>query len=132
MELLRNAQVRGIGLATSRGEMRSISTEELKEKIETSAPFALVEVLQPKDYESGHIPLAINIPLNDEFEDSVRSALPDKEQPIVVYCASTSCDASPKAAKKLEDLGYTKVMDYEGGKKDWTEAGLRLEQSGDR
>ena len=30
-------------------------------------------------------------------------------------------DASPKAAKKLEEEGFTNVYDYEGGTKDWFE-----------
>lgn len=121
---------RGTTIASLWGEMRPIDTEELKQKIERRDPFALVEVLAPREYESGHIPLAINIPLNDEFDDSVLSALPDKNQPIVVYCASPSCDASPKAAKRMEELGYSNVMDYESGKKDWKEAGLHLDRSG--
>jgi len=50
---------------------------------------------------------------------------------IVVYCASDTCDASPKAAKRLEKMGYENVIDYPGGKKDWAEGGLRLVQSGE-
>ncbi len=37
------------------------------------------------------------------------------------------CDASPKAAERMEQLGYERVYDYEGGKVDWQEAGLPTE-----
>jgi hypothetical protein len=44
-----------------------------------------------------------------------------------VYCYDTDCDASPKAARRMEDLGYQTVYDYEAGKVDWKEAGLPVE-----
>ncbi len=34
---------------------------------------------------------------------------------------------SPRAAWRLETLGFTRVYDYVGGKKDWSAAGLPLE-----
>ena len=110
--------------------MQEITRNQLQEKIESGSQFALLEVLAPEEYEKGHIPQAINVPLNDEFDQSVTRAIPKKDKPVVVYCASETCEASPKAAKRLEELGYENVMDYTGGKKDWSEAGLRLESTG--
>ena len=52
-----------------------------------------------------------------------------KDKPIVVYCASTTCDASPKAARRLNEAGFSKVYDYEGGVKAWKESGLELKGS---
>jgi len=46
---------------------------------------------------------------------------------VIVYCMNSGCDASTKAAKKMEKLGYTNVLDYEAGKVDWHEAGMPVD-----
>lgn len=109
--------------------MEIISREELRKKIERGDDFVLLEVLPKESYEESHLPGAINIPLGDGFDDKAVHALPDKEQEIVVYCADENCSASPTASKKLEDLGYRRVYDYEFGKADWKAAGLALSSS---
>lgn len=38
-----------------------------------------------------------------------------------------NCDASLKAAGKMEELGYQRVYDDEAGKMDWKQAGLQTE-----
>ena len=53
--------------------------------------------------------------------------LPEREAEIVVYCASNTCQNSHIAARRLEQLGYTRVAVFAGGKKEWVEAGLSLE-----
>jgi rhodanese-related sulfurtransferase len=60
-----------------------------------------------------------------EIEILAPQRLP-KDKDIIVYCASFECHASPTAARKLEQLGYTRVIDYEGGLQDWKEAGYPL------
>jgi len=50
------------------------------------------------------------------------------DREIIVYCGSCACQASPKAADKLERLGFRNVWDYAGGKADWVEAGYPLER----
>jgi len=44
----------------------------------------------------------------------------------VVYCANANCEASPTAAKALEDKGYTNVVDFEEGYAGWRRAGYSL------
>ena len=68
----------------------------------------------------------INIPV-DEIEKSAPNELQDKNKEIIVYCASTECQASPRAAKKLEELGYSNVTDYEAGVAGWQDAGYQFE-----
>ncbi len=101
--------------------MKTIDRRDLQEKMRENPRMPIVEVLPPEDYEEYHLPNAINVPLGDDFADRIRRAVPDKEAPVVVYCADASCDASPKAAEKMEELGYEHVLDYEDGKADWRE-----------
>lgn len=107
--------------------MKKISRNELQEKMEKNRDLTLVEVLAPEKYEEFHLPRAINVPLGEGFEESVQQAIPDKNAEIVVYCWDEDCDASPKAARKMEQLGYQNVYDYEAGKADWKQAGLPIE-----
>ena len=62
------------------------------------------------------------------MRDLAPRLLPDKDAAIVVYCANDPCPNSGIAAHVLGKLGYTNVRDYEGGKQDWRDAGLPLEQ----
>jgi len=88
--------------------------------------FKLVEVLPEEDYKGGHIPGAINMPL-EKLEDLAIKHL-KKTDTIVVYCSSYSCQASTKAARKLLEMGYTKTLDFKAGKRGWTHVGLELEK----
>lgn len=104
-----------------------ISRDDLHRKIGQGDDFELVEVLASEEYEKFHLPGAINIP-GDQLRDQTPRRIPDKDREIVVYCASPACQASPRAAKLLTDMGYTKVKDYAGGKQHWREGGLPVEE----
>lgn len=106
--------------------METISAQKIKEKKDKGDDFVLIDVLPKEKYESQHLPGAINIPVN-EIEDRIKEEVPEKDKEIVVYCANTKCQASPKAAEKLEDLGYTDVKDFEEGLAGWQEAGYEFE-----
>ncbi|MCH8067387.1 MAG: rhodanese-like domain-containing protein [Nanoarchaeota archaeon] len=111
--------------------MKTISAEELKEKIDAEEDFVLVNVLSKESYEARHVPTSINIPV-DEVENRAPTELPDKNKEIIVYCASTTCQASPRAAKKLEELGYINVTDYETGVVGWQDAGYPFTDGSDK
>lgn len=107
--------------------MQEINRETLQMWLEDKKDFVLVEALPPKSFREEHLPGAVNIPAeDDQFEAKAKQAIPDKDMTVVVYCANTECPASPKAGKKLEELGYTDVYDYVAGKQDWQEAGNEL------
>jgi rhodanese-related sulfurtransferase len=105
---------------------KTIDRETLNKKIDSGDDFVLIEVLGKKEFERNHIKGAINMPLMEIGHMAKERFNPETE--IVVYCASAECKTSPKAAKKLENLGFQNVYDYEGGKKDWIEAGLETEK----
>jgi rhodanese-related sulfurtransferase len=109
---------------------RTITREELKEKIDAVEDFVLIDVLSHESYQREHLPGAVNIPLGDIAEHAVAGIPSDKE--IVVYCGSFLCTASPTAAKKLEEMGFSSVIDYEGGIADWKEAGYPVEAGAKR
>lgn len=108
--------------------VKSIDTAQLKEMKQRNAGLAVVNVLPEEQFSKEHIPDSENVPVAaEEFERRVRQLAGGKDEPIVVYCASEECDASPKAANKLADAGFTAVYDYEAGMRGWKQAKLPVD-----
>jgi len=106
-------------------KMKKITAEKLMEKISNRENFKLVDVLLPSSYKKWHIPTAINIQL-DEIENKAPELL-NPEDEIIVYCTSTECQSSTRAASRLIELGFKDVTDYKGGKREWDEKGFPKE-----
>jgi rhodanese-related sulfurtransferase len=85
----------------------------------------VVEVLPRDEYEEEHLPGALSIPLKEM--DARTTAGLDKRAPVMVYCWDELCDLSPRAAHRLEALGFEHVYDYVDGKADWLGSGLPAE-----
>ena len=103
--------------------MQAINRNELKAMEHNHEDFVLINVLGSDQFNKEHIRTSVNVPLaNEDFVDQVETVAGNKDRNVVVYCANLDCDASPKAAKKLDEAGFRHVYDYEGGTKDWMEA----------
>jgi rhodanese-related sulfurtransferase len=74
----------------------------------------LLDVRTPAEFSGGHIPGAVNIPI-DDLERRLGELEP-KDRPIVVYCQSGVRSAD--AARILEGAGHARVYDL-GGMSDW-------------
>ena len=107
--------------------METISRDETKELIKNNG-ITVVEVLDEQNYHEFHLPGAVNVPLDENFDERIQTMIPDKDSTVLLYCWDAECLASPKAAERMEDLGYTHVLGYEAGKVDWKEAGLPVER----
>ena len=106
--------------------MKTISAQELKKKIDAKEDFELIDVLDKSSFDGKHVPHSKSIPV-DELEEKSKTELPDKNKEVIVYCASKECQASSHAAKKLEEMGYTNVTDFEDGLAGWQDAGYEFE-----
>jgi len=102
--------------------MRTISHEELKQKLEREEDFRLVMALAEWAYQAKHIPSSIHFATTREALQSL-----NKEDEIVVYCSDESCIASTALGQLLERNGYTHVLHFAGGLADWEQAGYPLE-----
>lgn len=107
--------------------MRTINAKQLHEMMLKHPGMPVVDVLAKDTHRKAHIPGSINVPLEgDGFLDRLRRISADPNQPVVVYCKNKDCDASPRAAARLEDAGYAEVIDFEGGMTEWENAGYSL------
>jgi rhodanese-related sulfurtransferase len=110
--------------------MKLVSCEEMKECVDTNCA-VIIDARSESDFAAGHIRGAVNIPA-ENVREKISQKLQDKDQRVITYCGSTDCPRSKKAADALEDLGYTNVGAFEGGVKEWQEAGFPLEGSASR
>ena len=107
--------------------MKRLTAHELQAMMRRGDDVHVVDVLPRESFEKHHLPGSINVPLETEgFADEVRRRT-GEDASVVVYCASESCDASPKAARQLEQAGFGEVYDFEAGIEGWREAGFALE-----
>ena len=81
----------------------------------------IVDVREPKEFMSGHIARAINIPLGEVATRS-QELKKYKEKPIIVCCASGA--RSARAAAMLRKEGFADVRNLTGGLSAWRGANL--------
>jgi rhodanese-related sulfurtransferase len=70
-------------------DIATISRDELKRKLDRKDNFYLVEALAPEQFQTEHLPGAINIPY-DRVRELAPQLLPDKNAEIVTYCAAAT------------------------------------------
>ena len=75
----------------------------------------VVDVRTRTEFESGYIPEAYNVPL-DQIEKSFKNVTENKDDTILIYCRSGN--RSKVAARILTEMGYTNVYDF-GGIVNW-------------
>ena len=100
---------------------RLMSSTELAQRLEEDRDnLILSDVREPNEFTKEHIPGAINIPLELLVEKAKEFK---KSQRIVVYGETHTDDASNRAAALLENMGFRKVSDFDGGVYAWKQAG---------
>ena len=97
-----------------KAEYKKITSDEAKNIMLTEKPI-VVDVRSWEEYNEGHIPNAISIPL-ETIENEAETKLKNKDDLILVYCRSGR--RSREAALRLIEKGYTNVIDF-GGIQDW-------------
>jgi len=105
--------------------MNTLTADQVHQKLLSDNDTVVINALGKDSFLAKHIPGSINIPAGD-VEERAEQVVPDKDQEIIVYCASPDCPASPKAAKKLNEMGYTNVYDFEDGVTGWLKANYSL------
>jgi len=110
--------------------MKQIDADQLNDLMESDEDVLVVDVLPEDLFNTRHIPSALNVPVGQSrFAERVRGIADSLDQPVVVYCADTDCDLSPKAATELEEEGFTNVHDLHGGIAEWRAKGYAVSPS---
>ena len=94
---------------------QQITQESAKEMMDTQEVLIL-DVREQHEYDSGHIPNAVLLPVGTITEDTAAAVIDDLDTVVLVYCRSGN--RSKTASQALVDLGYTNVYEF-GGINDW-------------
>jgi sulfur-carrier protein adenylyltransferase/sulfurtransferase len=107
------------------GEARQVIPEqppaELKKRLDAGETVVVVDVRDPDEYRDGSIDAATNIS-RGFLEFRIGTVAPEPSTPVVLYCQTGL--RSMLAAKALHDLGYTNVINLQGGFQRWAQSGL--------
>jgi rhodanese-related sulfurtransferase len=90
-----------------------------------SSNLVIVDVRTPEEFQQGHVPNAINVPLSEIIDNSA-ILLSSKDKSIVLYCRSGY--RAGKAAEALQKDGYQNLSHLEGDMQGWLKQGLAIEK----
>lgn len=105
----------GCGGSTADNSYQQITQEEAKEMMDTQEVIVL-DVREQNEYDSGHIPDAVLLPVGTIDEDTAAAVIPEKDSTVLVYCRSGN--RSKTASSALAELGYTNIYEF-GGINTW-------------
>ena len=105
----------GCGGNDTKGAYEQITQETAKEMMDTREVIIL-DVREQDEYDSGHIPGAVLLPVGSIDEDTAADVIPEKDSTVLVYCRSGN--RSKTASSALAELGYTNIYEF-GGINTW-------------
>lgn len=101
--------------SSSEDDYQQISQEEAKEMMDTQ-DVIILDVREQDEYDSGHIPGAVLLPVGTIDEETAAEVIPEKDSTVLVYCRSGN--RSKTASSALAELGYTNIYEF-GGINTW-------------
>lgn len=105
----------GCGGTAAGDAYQQITREEAKEMMDTQEVIIL-DVREQDEYDSGHIPGAVLLPVGTIDETTAAEVIPEKNSMVLVYCRSGN--RSKTASSTLAELGYTSIYEF-GGINTW-------------
>jgi len=107
----------------AKSQIEEISAADLKAWLETGQEVTVVDVRERDEFVQGHLPGATFIP-RGFLELQIEQRQPNREQPVVVYCAGGI--RSALAARNLQEMGYEHPISLAGGFNGWKNAGYKV------
>jgi molybdopterin/thiamine biosynthesis adenylyltransferase/rhodanese-related sulfurtransferase len=111
-------------LREAKAKAPSVDAQEMAQ-ITSSNSVTVLDVREGDEWRSGHIPGAVHVP-RAYLEMQSESKIPDKDSPVIVYCAGGNRSAF--ATETLKAMGYSNVKHLRGGITAWKDAGLKVVQ----
>ena len=113
-------------MAEARKEIPEVSAQQVNELLKNNGKSpVLLDVRESDEWRQGHLEGAVPLP-RGFLEIKVESAVPNKEAPIIAYCAGGV--RSLLAAKAMKEMGYQNVSSMAGGYAAWKNGGFKWVQ----
>lgn len=119
-----NRQVRGI----SAENLRELLMHEQPNLFSRNRGYALVNTEPQEEFEAGHIPFSVSVPLTG-IRDLGRFF--GKNKKIILYSGGMSDVRAKQAAEILQQRGFRKLYILHGGVQAWEETGAPVERGYD-
>jgi phage shock protein E len=113
-----------VGLAAA-ADVRIIQPTELMNRLQTEPNLVLIDIRTPQEYAQGHIPRAVNLPL-DQFEQRGAELTANRNREVILYCRTGR--RVRIAVHLLLEQGFQKIVLLEGNILGWARQGLPLER----
>jgi rhodanese-related sulfurtransferase len=108
----------------ARRQVRELTVEEVKAKLDAGEPIKLVDVREDHEWAKERVRGAEHLG-RGILERDIEKRFPDPTTPLILYCGGGY--RSALAAESLQKMGYVNVHSMAGGIKAWRKAGLPLD-----
>jgi rhodanese-related sulfurtransferase len=101
------------GFAQENPSVQSIKAETLAE-VEMDGKSVILDVRTPEEFKESYVQGAVHANVDGEnFAELIQTLIPEKSTKVYVYCKSGK--RSERAAAILSNLGYTNIVNVQGG-----------------
>lgn len=97
-------------------DYKDISAQQAHEMMTSGAKLRIIDVRTPEEFAQGHIPDAVNVPLDAIAAGKIPFIMADKNATYLLYCRSGH--RSGMAAGALANKGWANIYNF-GGILDW-------------
>jgi adenylyltransferase/sulfurtransferase len=113
-------------MADARKDVPELSAQQVNELLtKNGKSHVVLDVRESDEWRQGHLEGAVPLP-RGFLEIKVETAIPDKQTPIIAYCAGGV--RSLLAGKALREMGYQNVTSMAGGYNAWKNGGFKWVQ----
>ncbi|HEY2919440.1 MAG TPA: molybdopterin-synthase adenylyltransferase MoeB [Candidatus Binatia bacterium] len=113
-------------MAEARKEIPEVTPQQVNDLLTNNGKsHVLLDVRESDEWRQGHLEGALPLP-RGFLEIKVETAIPDKNAPIIAYCAGGV--RSLLAAKAMKEMGYQNVSSMSGGYTAWKNGGFKWVQ----
>lgn len=112
-------------------EVRELFPWDLEERMQQTSDLLLIDITEPREYDTVHIKGAINVPrgileasCDWNYEDTLPELASARDREIVVICRSGN--RSVLAAYTMQLMGFTNVTSLKTGLRGWFDYELPL------
>lgn len=109
----------------AKARVRQIDIDRYKSIRESGQPHLLVDTREESEWAAGHVAGAIHLS-KGVIERDIETKVPDKDTMLVLYCGGGF--RSALAGDNIQKMGYTNVINLDGGWRALSVSGLPLEK----
>ena len=101
-----------------------VTAEEAIELILDNPDMRIIDSRKKTEYVKGHIEGAVSLLDTEMTEQDIQAVAADKQAAILFYCNGVRCLRSSNAIVKVQGWGYSNLIWFRGGWKEWSEKRL--------